>query len=37
MTTQLDVLATIEANLQQAIERNKPREHVIIKSTSIHR
>jgi hypothetical protein len=30
MTTQSDVLASIEANLQQAMERKKPREQVII-------
>jgi hypothetical protein len=30
MTTKSDVLASIEANLQQAMERKKPREQVII-------
>ncbi len=30
MATKSDVLASIEANLQQAMERKKPREQVII-------
>ena len=32
MANQSDVLASIEANLQQAMERKKPREQVIIYS-----